>query len=125
MSNIATMSAKVHALTPEDELIGSLTRERITLLVHEAGNMSVEHDFMAARCWLAYALNCDIPVNAFEQLYYAYRQAEDVKECDLELWWDLANTEANRDMMKRAASMTIDHCVIVLTNSLSTQLGVS
>lgn len=123
MSNIATMSAKVQSMIPEDELIGSLTRERVTLLAYEAGYMS-QNDLMAARCWLAYALNCDIPVNAFEQLYYAVQQGHTVKDVDLMYWYDVPNTPENRAQLQRGADMTIDHCVIHLSNLLCTQLGV-
>lgn len=124
MSNIATMSAKVHAMTPEDELIGSLTRERITLLVQEAGNLALT-DAMAARCWLAYALSTDIPKNLFEALYCSFVQAEEVKTCDLVLWYDMASTPENREVLQRGADMTIDHCVIMLANALCQQLEVT
>lgn len=119
------MTRKVEALTPKDELIGSLTRERITLLAYEAGRMSAEHGLMTGRCWLAYAVNADIPVNAFEQLHYAVQQAHTVKDCDLMYWYDVPNTEANREQLQRGADMTIDHCAIHLANLLCTQLGVS
>lgn len=122
--SVATLSRRVHAMTPEDELIGSLTRERVTLLVQEAGNLSLA-DYMAGKCWLAYALNTDIPINAFDQLAAAFRQAEETKDCDLEYWYDVPNTPENREALQKGADMTIDHCVILLTNRLCTQLGLS
>lgn len=124
MTTIASISRRVREMTPEDELIGSLTRERVTLLVQEAGNLSLA-DTMAGKCWLAYALNCDIPANAFDQLAAAFEQAEATKDCDLEYWYDVPNTPENREQLQRGADMIIDHCVILLTNRLCTQLGVT
>lgn len=121
--SIGTMTRKVHNSTPQDELIGSLTRERVSLLAYEAGYMA-QNDLMAGRCWLAYALNVDIPVNAFEQLYYAVQQAEMIADCDLEHWYDVPNTEDNRESLQYGANVTIDFCVTHLTNLLCTQLGV-
>jgi hypothetical protein len=118
------MSAKVHALTPEDELIGHLTRERITLLVQEAGHFS-RNDLLTGRLWLAYAVNADIPVNAYDQLAAAYEHAEVTQTCDLDYWYDIPNTEENRAQLLRGADMIIDHTVIHLTNLLCAQLGVS
>lgn len=123
MSTIGSLATRVHNMTPKDELIGSLTRERVTLLVQEAGNLT-RADLLAAKCWLSYALNADIPANAFDQLAAAFEQAEMVKDCDLMYWYDVPNSWINRAKLQRGADMTIDHCVILLTNRLCTQLGI-
>lgn len=123
--SIATLSAKVHALTPPDELIGSLTKERVGLMVRYAGAMSLGDGEAAARHWLAYALETDIPEHDFSQLYHAVQQAEETGTIDLMHWYDIANTDENRAALQRGADMVIDHCVILLTNRLATQLGVT
>lgn len=121
--SIATMSARVHNMIPQDELIGSLTKERIELAVRYAGGQSIE-GIQAARRWLAYALNTDIPVS-FHTLASAFLNREQLEDCDLEFWYELDNTEANRDAMKDKAEYSIDYCVRHLTAILCNQLGVS
>lgn len=123
--SIATLSAKVHALTPPDDLIGSLTKERVAAMVRYAGGQSMEDGATASRLWLAYALETDIPEHDFTQLHCAFVQARETETVDLEFWYEVANTEENRAALQRGADMTIDHCVILLTNRLATQLGVT
>lgn len=121
--SIATLSARVHAMTPQDELIGSLTKERIELVVRYAGAQSLE-GAPAAKHWLAYALGTDVPL-AFYTLATAYNNREQLEDCDLGFWYDLANTEANREAMKAKAEYSIDYCVRCLSAILCTQLGVT
>lgn len=123
--SIATLSLRVHAMTPEDELIGSFTKERVAAAVRYAGGQSLEDGPTASRLWLAYALETDIPEHDFTQLHCAFVQARETETVDLEFWYDVANTPENREALQRGADMTIDHCVILLTNRLSTQLGVA
>jgi len=121
--SIATMSARVHNMIPKDDLIGSLTKQRIELVVRYAGGQSLEGTEEARR-WLAYALNTDIPVS-FHTLAVAFERREQLEDCDLEFWYELANTEANRDALKDKADASIAYCVDHLTNILATQTGVS
>jgi hypothetical protein len=121
--SIATMSARVHALTPQDELIGSLTKERIELAVRYAGAQAIE-GISEARHWLAYALTTDIPLSFFS-LASAFEKREQLEDCDLEFWYELANTEANRAAMQAKADYSIDYCVRHLTAILCTQLGLA
>jgi hypothetical protein len=122
--SIATMSARVHALTPPDELIGSLTKERVELAVRYAGAQSLEGT-EEARHWLGYALGTDVPAVTFAGLAQAFENREQLEECDLEFWYDLAHTEANLAAMKAKADCNIDYCVRHLTAILCTQLGVT
>ena len=117
------MSARVHAMTPQDELIGSLTKERITLAVRYAGAQSLEGT-EEAKHWLGYALNTDIPL-PFHTLATAFEKREQLEDCDLEFWYDIANTEANREAMKAKAEYSIDYCVRHLTAILCSQLGIA
>jgi hypothetical protein len=121
--SIATMSARVHALTPQDELIGSLTKERIELAVRYAGAQSLEGT-EEAKHWLAYALGTDVPL-AFYTLATAFERRDQLEDCDLEFWYELANTEANRAAMQAKAEYSIDYCVRHLSAVLCTQLGVA
>jgi hypothetical protein len=121
--SIATMSARVHALTPQDELIGSLTQERIELAVRYAGGQSLE-GIEEAKHWLAYALGTDVPL-PFYSLATAFDQREQLEDCDLEFWYELRNTEANRAAMQAKADYSIDYCVRHLTAILCAQLGVT
>jgi hypothetical protein len=123
--SIASLSAKIQSLIPEDELIGSLTKERVGLMVRHAGQMSLESTASEARYWLAYALNTDIPVGGFDQLCSAFRTHEHLQDADLEHWYDLANTEFNRERILRDAEGILDLTVSILTNNLCAQLGVS
>ena len=122
--SIATLSRIVHELTPPDELIGSLTKERVAAMVRYAGAMSLGDGQAAGRHWLAYALEMDIPEHDFSQLYHAFVQAQETETVDLDFWYGVANTAENRERLQQGADMTIDHCVILLTNRLSTQLQV-
>jgi hypothetical protein len=121
--SIATMSARVHALIPQDELIGSLTKERIELAVRYAGGQSLEGT-EEAKHWLAYALGTDVPL-PFYSLAAAFERREQLEDCDLEFWYELANTEANRAAMQAKAEYSIDYCVRHLTAILSHDLGVT
>ena len=121
--SIATLSARVHAMTPQDELIGSLTKERIELAVRYAGAQSLEGT-EEAKHWLAYALNTNIPLSFFT-LATAFERREQLEDCDLEFWYELRNTEANRVAMKAKAEYSIDYCVRHLSAILSTQLGIT
>jgi hypothetical protein len=122
--SIATMSAKAHALIPQDELIGSLTRERVQLAVRYAGAQAIE-DFETARHWLAYALGTDVPFGTFDRLTEAFQQREWLEYCDLEFWHDTRNTENNRYALKVKADETVTYCVASLSNVLCSQLGVT
>lgn len=122
--SIATMSARVHAMTPQEELIGSLSRERVTLAVRYAGAQAVE-DIGEARRWLAYALGTDISESQFVQLAMAYEQRERTEDADLEFWFEVPNTIANREAVQANADEAIERTVAVLTNRLCAQLGVS
>jgi hypothetical protein len=117
------MSARVHALTPQDELIGSLTQERIALAVRYAGGQALEGT-EEAKHWLAYALGTDVPL-PFYTLATAVERREQLEDCDLEFWYDIANTEANRAAMQAKADYSIDYCVRQLAAILCTQLGVT
>jgi len=117
------MSARVHNMIPQDELIGSLTKERIELVVRYAGSQSLE-GIQEARHWLAYALGTDIPVS-FATLAAAFERREQLEDCDLGYWYELPNTEANRDALKDKADASIDYCVRHLTAILCHQLGVT
>ena len=119
--SIATMSARVHAMTPQDELIGSLTKERITLAVRYAGSQAVEST-EEAKHWLAYALNTDIPLS-FHTLASAFERREQLEDCDLEFWYD--ETEDQRERLQVKADASIDYCVNYLTNQLCSQLGIT
>jgi len=121
--SIATLSRRIQELTPEDELIGSLTRERIALAVRYAGGQASE-GIQEARHWLAYALGTDIPVS-FSTLAAAYERREQLEDCDLEFWYDTTNTEYNRIALQLRADNSIDYCVKHLTTLLCTQLGVT
>jgi hypothetical protein len=123
--SIQTLSRKVRELTPEDELIGSLTKERVNLMVRYAGAYAMDNGEAAGRHWLAYALETDIPEHDFSQLYHSFIQARETETVCLEFWYGVANTTENREQLQRGADMTIDHCVILLANRLSTQLGVA
>lgn len=121
--SIATMSARVHAMTPQDELIGSLTKERIALAVRYAGAQSLE-GIAEAKHWLGYALNTDIPLS-FVTLAIAFEKREELEDCDLEFWYEIANTEENRIAMKAKAEYSIDYCVRHLTSQICFDLGVT
>jgi len=110
-------------MTPQDELIGSLTKERIELAVRYAGAQSLEGT-EEAKHWLAYALNTDIPLSFFT-LATAFERREQLEDCDLEFWYELRNTEDNRVAMKAKADYSIDYCVRHLSAILCTQLGVT
>lgn len=125
MTTIATISRRVHELTPEDELTGSLTKERVAAMVRYAGALSLEDGQSAGRHWLAYALDTDVPEHDYSQLYHAFVQTHETESVDLEWWYGLSNTVANREALQKGADMTIDHCVILLTNRLCTQLRVA
>ena len=122
--SIATLSAKIQALIPEDELVGSLTKERVGLMVRHAGQMSLESNAGEARYWLAYALSTDIPVSGWDQVCSAYSTVEHLQEADLEWWYEIANTQANRENILRDAEGVLDVTVQTLTNKLCAQLGI-
>lgn len=124
-ATLAALSAKVHAMIPPDELVGSLDRNRIALMVRYAGGLYLEEGTSQARRWLAYALNTDIPYGAFDQLCGAATIAGEVEDGDLEFWFDEANSGSNRDRMLTAADQSIDFTVDHLTTILCAQLGVS
>jgi hypothetical protein len=124
--SIATLSARVHAMTPEDELIGSMTRERVALLVrYTGGHKFLEVGFTPAQLWLAHMLDTEVPSEGFDYLIGAFTSATMIEDADLELWFDLPNTEAQREALLRAAEETIDNCVENLTTLLCTQLGIT
>lgn len=122
--SIATLSAAVHRHTPTDELIGSMTKARIDLLVREAGERSLEDADQAQR-WLAFAVEADVPYGLFTQLNAAFSAHQDLHEADLMLWYDVANTDENRENFLRDARVSLDSAVHALVMRLSTALGVS
>lgn len=121
--SIATLSRTTRALTPEDELIGSLTRERVSLTVRYAGTKSLE-GVSEAKHWLAYALNTDVPLS-FHTLAQAVENREQLEDCDLEFWYDMKNTAINRQLLQANADESVNYCVNHLTALLCTQLGVT
>lgn len=121
--SIATLSRSIQELTPQDELIGSLTKERVTLAVRYAGANAVE-GITEARLWLAYALGTEVTAQQFHQVAMAYEQRERLEDCDLEFWYEVSNTAANRAHMQDDADQAITYTVLQLTNLLCTQLGV-
>ena len=124
--SIATMSIKTHAMTTEDELIGSLTRERVSLLVRYTGaHKFLEVGQTPAQLWLAHMLDTEVPYGAFDQLCHAATSVGMIEEADLEWWFDSPNTDANREAIMRGAEQALDNCVEHLTTLLCTQLGVS
>ena len=121
--SIATLSRRIQELTPEDELIGSLTRERIALAVRYAGGQASE-GIQEARHWLAYALGTDIPVS-FATLAAAFERREQLEDCDLEFWYEMASTGPNREYLQANADKAIEFEVDRLTTRLWTQLDVT
>lgn len=120
------MAAKTRALTPEDELIGSMTRERVSLLVRYAGGHKfLEVGFTPAQHWLAHMLDTEVPGEAYDDLIAAFTSATMIEDDDLELWYDIPNTEANRERMQKQADEAATNCVEALTTLLCTQLGVT
>lgn len=124
-ATLARRAAQQEAPVPADEVIGSMTRERIALLVRATGQRYLEDGGSPAKHWLAHMLDTEIPYGAYDQLCGAYSQAARVDNCDLEFEFDVPNTDANREAMQRACEQTIDFCVDRLTVLLCTQLGVS
>lgn len=122
--SIATLSARMRLITPQDEMIGSLTRERVALAVRYAGGQVIDGPENAKR-WLAYALNTDIPYGAWDQLEEAFKTAHNLEDCDLDYWYDICNSIANREAMIRGAELVIDSCVDNLSRLLCSQLGVT
>lgn len=115
--SIATLSKRVHDAIPADELVGSLNKERVELLVRRAGFMSIEDggDADQAGRWLAYAVEADLPYGLFTQLNAAYSSYADIEQCDLMNWFDIPNTEENRADLLRDAEVAIDGAVSALT----------
>jgi hypothetical protein len=122
--SIPALSARMHRLQPRDELIGSFTRERVALAVRYAGGQVIDGPD-DAKHWLAWALNTDIPYGAWDQLSEAFQTAHYLEDADLMYWYDVANTDANRDHMLRHAELIIDACVENLARVLCAQLGVT
>lgn len=124
--SIAPLSARVHSMIPADELVGSLTKQRVELLVRRAGCMSVEDggDADQAGRWLAYAVEADLPYGLFMQLNAAYSSAKDIEECDLMNWFDIPNTDANRASLLKDADVAIDSAVEALTVRLCSKLSI-
>lgn len=118
----STLSPRIHALTPADELIGSMTKERVELLVRQAGAQSLEDSDQAGR-WLAYAVEADVPYSLFQQVNAAYSEYEDLKECDLMYWYD--EPESMREPMLATASDTIDVAVSALVIRICSALRIT
>jgi hypothetical protein len=124
--SIGTLSTKTHNLIPEDELIGSLTRERVALMIRYAAcEIASESGFQSGIRWLAYALDTDVPADAFMNVCLLADEAQGIEERDLMHWYDLANTDENREVMQEVADGTLAISVISLTNLLCAQLGVA
>lgn len=124
-ATLARMSAKVQSLIPPDELTGSMTRERIALLVRYTGAKYLADGLSPAKHWLAHMLDTEIPYGAFDHLCGAFTQAEQLEDCDLEFWYDVPNTAVNREAMQRAGEQTVDFTIEHLTNLLSAQIGIT
>lgn len=122
--SITTIYRRIYKSIPQDELIGSLTRERVALAVRYAGSQASE-GIGEARRWLAYALGTDISESMFVQLAMAFEQRERAEEGDLEFWFELENTDANRKHLQNSAEVAIEHTVYILSNRLCSQLGLS
>lgn len=122
--SIPTLSARMRLMQPQDELIGSLTRERVALAVRYAGGQVIDGPD-DAKHWLAWALNTDVPYGAWDQLSEAFQTAHYLEDADLDYWYDVPNTPENRDMMLRHAGLIIDSCVENLARLLCAQLGVT
>lgn len=122
--SIPTLSARMQALAPTDEMIGSLTTERVALAVRYAGGRVIDGPD-DAKHWLAWALNTDIPYGAWDQLSEAFQTAHSLEDADLDYWYDVPNTSANREAMLRHAGLIIDSCVENLARLLCAQLGVT
>ena len=122
--SLSTLSARMQLITPQDEMIGSLTRERVALAVRYAGGQVIDGPDNACR-WLAYALNTDIPYGAWNQLEEAFKTAHNLEDCDLLYWYDVPNCLANREAMLYHAGLVIDSCVDNLSRLLCSQLGVT
>jgi hypothetical protein len=122
--SIPTLSARMRVIEPQDEMIGSLTTERVALAVRYAGGQVIDGPDDAKR-WLAWALNTDIPYGAWDQLSEAFQTAHYLEDADLDYWYDVPNTLANREAMLRHAELIIDSCVESLSRLLCAQLGVT
>jgi hypothetical protein len=122
--SISTLSARMAATAPTDEMIGMLTKERVALTVRYAGSQVIDGPDDAKR-WLAFALNTDIPYGAWDQLSEAFQTAHYVEDADLMYWYDVPNTIANREAMLRHTGLIIDSCVENLARVLCAQLGVT
>lgn len=120
--SIATMSIKTHEMTPQDELIGSMTRERVSLLVRAAGAMSVEKTAREARYWLAHMLDIEVPASRFDQVCWAFAERERLEEGDLEFWFGVPNTTANRLAMQITSEETIAGTIAICAQRLSADL---
>lgn len=121
--SIATMSARTHSMTPGDELIGSLTPERVKLAVTYAGAQSIESSYLEAQHWLTYALNTGIPANAFRQVCAAFEECEHIESGDLDFWFGGPNTEAHREALRQTSDETLAETISRCTNLLVTELG--
>lgn len=124
-ATLARRAAQQAQPGPADEVIGSMTRERVALLVRATGDRYLEDGGSPAKHWLAHMLDTDVPSGAYDQLCGAYAQAARVDEGDLEFWFDVPNTDSNREALKLACEQTIDFCVDHLATLLCTQLGVT
>jgi hypothetical protein len=122
--SIPTLAARMDVITPTEEMIGSLTKQRVALAVRYAGSQVIDGPDNARR-WLAYALGTDVPYGAWDQMEEAFKTAHNLEDCDLMYWYDIPNTIANRDMMLRHAEAIIDACVENLSRLLCEQLGVT
>jgi hypothetical protein len=123
--SIATMSAKTHTMTPQDELIGSLTLERVSLLVRAAGAMSVEKTGREARYWLAHMLDIEVPVSRFDQVCWAFAERELLEDGDLEFWFGVQNTDSLRLAMQVTSEETIASAIAICAQRLATDLGLT
>lgn len=121
--SLSTLTRRMELITPEDEMIGHLTKERVALAVRYAGGQVIDGPDNAQR-WLAFALNTDIPYGAWNQLEEAFKVAHNLEDCDLDYWYDVENNSGNREVFMRGAELVIDSCVANLSRLLCSQLGV-
>lgn len=124
--SIAALSTRIRSLTPPEELIGSFTRERVALMVRYAGtHIAPQEGLRGAVRWLAYHLDTDVPVDPMMSVAITADDAQNLETCDLMYWFDVENTEANRESMQQAADATLTVNVEALTNILCVQMGIA
>jgi hypothetical protein len=70
-------------------------------------------------------LDTEVPLNEYDTLIAAFTMAGSMDEIDLELWYDMVNTDANRAYLQQQADEVANNCVEALTTVLCAQLGIT